>query len=513
KVSAIAKVNFDAASTDVNKVWEKKFTIELVKEYKNSAPSTKSAECNNDDGNTFGDGSEPNFPTEILNPSLITAENTKVTEISDAQEYLYVKLRIAVNPGIWGMKNTVLFDENSLEPVHTIQPDSDSDYVMVANRNPGKLTFLTYRNSPTHSYAAEDFFTLIFRKKVDNMDMTGTLTLLTDQIIDESGHDVEIEDLFCVGEVAHPDSSIKLSHTLDLASDISVHYAVPVTVLENYDSFYLSCDLPVYVGNDPIGIRTVEIQPVQNGYYYYFTLAGLLAYNMNDTVRSNLILTKGDEVFISETDEYSIATYAYSIMGKGTATPVLKTLCADLLRYGTEAQKLKGYRTDSLADDAMTEEHRSFLSNIQEIAFTAIDDQTKDLEAPAVTWVGKALDLDSRVGIRYIFNASRFHGDISALTMEVNYKNYAGVEQTVILREPQVYLADADYYAFGFYGLLAAELRTDLSVTIYDGTTRISETLTYSAETYGSKHQNDYLAPVCKALFAYSDSAKNYFVN
>jgi hypothetical protein len=58
---------------------------------------------------------------------------------------------------------------------------------------------------------------------------------------------------------------------------------------------------------------------------------------------------------------------------------------------------------------------------------------------------------------------------------------------------------------------LASELRTVIDVAIYEGETRLSETLRYSAETYASKNTTGELAPLCKALFAYSDSAKMYF--
>ena len=51
-----------------------------------------------------------------------------------------------------------------------------------------------------------------------------------------------------------------------------------------------------------------------------------------------------------------------------------------------------------------------------------------------------------------------------------------------------------------------------VSFQIYKGETPVSCTLQYSADTYGNNKTGD-LLELCKALFAYSDSAGNYFKN
>ena len=75
----------------------------------------------------------------------------------------------------------------------------------------------------------------------------------------------------------------------------------------------------------------------------------------------------------------------------------------------------------------------------------------------------------------------------------------------------ELYSAERDLYAFTFDGLLAAELRTVVSAQIYEGSTPVSCTLQYSADTYGNNKTGS-LGELCKALFAYSDSARDYFV-
>jgi hypothetical protein len=46
---------------------------------------------------------------------------------------------------------------------------------------------------------------------------------------------------------------------------------------------------------------------------------------------------------------------------------------------------------------------------------------------------------------------------------------------------------------------------------VFDGETQLTQTLRYSAESYAFKNTTGALGNLCKALFAYSDSAKTYF--
>ena len=61
------------------------------------------------------------------------------------------------------------------------------------------------------------------------------------------------------------------------------------------------------------------------------------------------------------------------------------------------------------------------------------------------------------------------------------------------------------------YASAAAELRTVVSVQIFADDTPVSPALQYSADTYGN-NKTGVLLDLSKALFAYSDSAKAYFV-
>ena len=306
------------------------------------------------------------------------------------------------------------------------------------------------------------------------------------------------------------DTAITISHSLNLASDISINYAVKASLLTNYDSFYLEVQRPVYNGNAMTGFKTIKIDPVLTGNYYYFTMNDITAVNMNDELVAILHMTKGKQEYISKTDSYSIVTYALNQLNKDTAADKLKTLCADLLRYGAAAQNFKGYRTDAGATVPMTDANRAWFSDINAVTFGNTNMVHNDLTNPLITWAGKTLNLESKVVVKFIFNAGAYTGNISNLTLRMVYCDNSGIYRTVTLTDPAVYNEAKRQYAFEFDGLLAAELRTALSVAVYSGDVQLSPTLQYSPDTYGNNKTGN-LGELCKALFAYSDSAKAYF--
>ncbi len=313
-------------------------------------------------------------------------------------------------------------------------------------------------------------------------------------------------------EIKEPvvDEALVINHSLNLASDISINFAVRTDYLQDYANHYMVCEIPVYEGNVQTDTKTVTVEPVLSGAFYYYTLTGVTAVQMGDVITAQLHMEKEGQPYLSKVDTYSIAQYAYAQLDKDTTTDGLKALCADLLRYGKEAQVFKSYRTDALVDSAMTEAHRAWLSDAEAVTFGNTNETLADLENSAVIWAGKALDLDSKVSVRYVFLPGTYTGSIEDLTLKVRYINHAGEDTEITLTDPVLYSAAMNSYAFTFDGLLAAELRTVTDVAIYAGETRLSQTLRYSPDTYGNGKTGQLLT-LCKVLFAYSDTAKAYF--
>ena len=346
-------------------------------------------------------------------------------------------------------------------------------------------------------------------------DETHIITCENCDVTEEEPHSYENGLCICGQvEVKEPiqHSSWKMGHTLNLASDISVNFAVSRALLAGFDmeTVYVLAEIDTYEGNTKTGAKTVTILPTEQGNYYYFTLTGLTAVNMNDRIRSVLYGTKDGREYYSPVDDYSIADYAYSQMNKPTVPEKLKILCAELLRYGGAAQIYKNYRIDDLADAKMTDSHRAYLSDLDAVIFGNTNKTLDDLTNASVKWVGKSLILDSKVCLKFIFTKGSYAGNIADLTLHVSYTDTYGAKKELDLAGAELYNEKLGYYAFTLDTMLAAELRSVVSVQIYAGNTPVSQTLQYSADTYGN-NKTGALLDLCKALFAYSDSAKSYF--
>ena len=308
-------------------------------------------------------------------------------------------------------------------------------------------------------------------------------------------------------------ASLKIGHSLNLASDISVNMAVAKSSLEGYDmdTVYILTELDIYEGNEKVGTRTTRILPTEQGNYYYFVLTGLTAVHMNDQFRSVLYGTKNGQPYYSPTDEYSISEYAYAQLAKPAAKDSLKNLCAELLRYGAKAQIFKNYRTDALVDSSMTDADRARLMDLDAVTFGSTNFTLQDVDSPSAKWIGKALDLNSKVTLKLVFDLVDYAGDPSALTLKLSYTDRTGTMKEAVLVSPEAYSSTAGRYAFSFDGLLAAELRNTITAQIYSGETPVSYTLFYSADTYCANKTGN-LDILCRALLTYSDSAKLYFL-
>ncbi|MBR6825408.1 MAG: hypothetical protein IKM59_02560 [Oscillospiraceae bacterium] len=349
---------------------------------------------------------------------------------------------------------------------------------------------------------------------VDNGDGTHTEGCSRCDKISVKEHTFAEGICICGTKAVVEDARLKLSHTLNLASDISMNFVVMKQNLEGFDlsTVYVESILDTYEGNVKTSTKTVRLEPVDNGLYYYFTLTGITAIQMNDRITSTLYGVKDGQLYTSPVDTYSIATYAYAQMNNPDRAESLKVLCADLLRYGARAQIFKGYRTDSLADSLMTDAHKAYLSDIEAVTFGNTNTVLNDLPNAPITWAGKVLNLESKVELKLVFNPAGYTGNLSELSVRISYEDTYGNLKTLALKDAVLYNEALGYYAFTLDALLAAELRSVISAQIYEGDNPVSPTLQYSADTYGN-NKTGTLLELCKALFAYSDSAKAHFAN
>ena len=303
---------------------------------------------------------------------------------------------------------------------------------------------------------------------------------------------------------------IEINHTLNLESDIAINYLVREELLREYDSFYMECYIPVYEGNKQVDTQMRIIQPNLRGEYYYFILDGILSPEMNDTVKAWIRMSRGEEEFVSPWDKYSVATYAYKQLNDKSKPDALKAVCANLLQYGSAVQSWKGYRTNALADWAMTRAHRAYLTDLETVKFENNRKHLGDVAGATVTFRGISMQLGSKIAIRYVIDTANYGGNVEELSLRISYVGSRGEAKEAVVTELSLYHPTMEYYVFDFDGLLASELRAVMTVGVYAGETQVSETLQFSGDSYGVGREEPILTPV-RAMIAYSDSTKAYF--
>ncbi len=293
--------------------------------------------------------------------------------------------------------------------------------------------------------------------------------------------------------------ALKPGHSLNLESSISINYVVSEATLSQYDSYEIKC----YVG-DRLSQPKAEIR---DG-YVYFVLTDVNALEMNTMVRSEIYGYKDGKVYVSPLDEYSVVTYVTNMLKKDLPEAFRK-VCVNLLRYGAASQIYKGHNTDNLADASLTEEQRNLLTDLATVEFGNNNSTLEDLPNATVRFAGKTLVLDSTVAIKIVVDASAFAGTEKDLELRVKFTNTDG-EEEVLTSQATVYNAAKKQYMFVVDQLTAAELREVLECRVYAGDEAVSQTMLYSADTYGNG-KSGALLDLCKALFAYCDVAKAYF--
>ena len=293
---------------------------------------------------------------------------------------------------------------------------------------------------------------------------------------------------------------LKLSHSLNLRSNISVNYIVAKAAVADFDDYLLAAE---------VGGKSYIVNGVEKGELVYFTLDCLTAAQMNENITAQLKCYKDGETFTSPVDHYSIAAYAYTMMNKEGVSEALKSLCANLLRYGAATQVFLGKTESGLADEEMTDEQRAWLTDLEAVEFGNNYALMEDLSEATVAWVGKSLALDSTIAVKLIVNASAFAGDPAELELRVSYTDIYGESKELTLN-PTVYNAENNLYQFTVDQLNAAELRTVLRCQVFANGEAVSQTMTYSGDSYGNGKTGT-LLELCKALFAYVDQAKAVF--
>ena len=228
------------------------------------------------------------------------------------------------------------------------------------------------------------------------------------------------------------------------------------------------------------------------GEYIVFNHDGIYPHNLTKKLTVEFI----SNGITMQKSTFSPSDYCYELLRVYSDNPELCTLVTDILNFCTAAQIYKNQNTDNLANKYLSDEQK--ITRECEAAKNSIS-VTDNIEESA-TWKNHSLYLDSGISIKLGFTADDYED------IYVSVKNEDGDEVTQI---NNFYISPYGKRYFYFNGIFANEIDNIYTFTVMKDKKAISETLSYSAESYIAVTKGNVL-PLAKALLAYGRSAKDY---
>ena len=296
--------------------------------------------------------------------------------------------------------------------------------------------------------------------------------------------------------------------TLTMEDNISINYKMKPEQLDGtgYSNPYV---VFTFCGSTV----TVKDYTVDGNGRYSFKFSDIAPRMMNDVLTATLYATYEGEVVACQTRSYSVKEYCYNMLSKcgvGGAyehNTEFKTLLVDLLNYGAAAQVYANYQTETLVNADLTAEQKSWATADAPALSTVQSTKYHVIENPTVTWKGGGLLLEDSVTMRFRITST---GAIENLKVKITTD--ANPEGWTISASEFV-AADVGGYYIYFDGLMARQMRETVYVAVYDGSVAVSNTMTYSIESYAYSKRNDSntaLTDLLVAMMKYGDAAYNY---
>lgn len=301
----------------------------------------------------------------------------------------------------------------------------------------------------------------------------------------------------------------KASLTLD--NSTAVNFKANATALSTYTSVRAEFEFngKTYTVAVPDGDRTDFV----NEDMLVFTFDNIPAEMMGETITATLYATSGETEYSSSL-EYSVKQYCYSKLDKyaddaSEYAVAFKNVIVDLLYYGSAVQTYTGTNTDKLVKDDLTRDEKA-LASVQVPEMNGMRAIYNDVEAETVKWVSGNLSFQHNVQLKFKFKGA-----------EAGYRFVISNDlEGTDIRDEQIigednYNAKTGEYVVYSEKFTAAQMDDNIYVAVYNGDTKVSDTLAYSISAYARQKYtpNDptnALSNVVLAMMRYGDAAEAF---
>jgi len=279
-----------------------------------------------------------------------------------------------------------------------------------------------------------------------------------------------------------PKDSLKFTMSISVGAEMTVTYNIMGADVNSYKDFYLEVKKDV-AGGEPVttiyGITadreqmTAKVNPATGeALMYQVTYKGINAKEMGDNFSTTLYAVGEDgTIYYGNTVVDSIKSFLVGKIDAETSIPELKTMAVDMLKYGAAAQVRLGYNTDNLVTADLTEEQLSY-------ATTEIPEAVNNA---ASAGTGAAVNTNITVTSRVQLNLSCIYTtatDPNAVKCVITDSEGKVLAEIAATNKGNI-MFSAIYENVG-----AKEMRDVINATFYEGETAISQTISWSVESY-----------------------------
>jgi len=309
------------------------------------------------------------------------------------------------------------------------------------------------------------------------------------------------------------EEALDFTMSISAGAEMTVTYNIMGADVNSYSDFYLEVKKDV-AGGDPIttvyGITedreqmTSKVNPATGeALMYQVTYKGINAKEMGDNFSTTLYAVGEDgTIYYGTTVVDSIKSYLVGKIDADASIPELKTMAVDMLKYGAAAQVRLGYNTENLVTADLTEEQLSY-------ATTEIPEAVNNA---ASSGTGAAVNTNITVTSRVQLNLSCIcttATDPNAVKCVITDSEGKVLAEIAAANKGNI-MFSAIYENVG-----AKEMRDVINATFYEGETAISQTISWSVESYVAQVRaktnvaEDELNMV-NAMLTYGDSVAAY---
>ena len=309
------------------------------------------------------------------------------------------------------------------------------------------------------------------------------------------------------------DENLSFSMSISAGAEMTVSYNFLASAVNSYADFYLEITKDV-AGGDPIttiyGITedrealTAKVNPsTGEALMYQVTYKGINAKEMGDNFSTTLYAVGEDgTIYYGNTTISSIKDYLVNKIDDTRSIPELKTMAVDMLKYGAAAQVRLGYNTENLVTADLIEEQLAYAT--QEIP--------EAVNNAASTGDGASVNTNITVTSKVQLNLSCIYTtatDPNAVKCIVTDS-----EGNVLAEIPATNKNNLMFTAI-YENVGAKEMRDVINATFYEGETAISQTVSWSVESYVAQVRAKTTAAeneiaMVNAMLTYGDAVAAY---